>query len=109
MTMILVWIAAVMVAAICIECVRNEDYEDGLIGRLALWALACCGVARAIQIVDVMLAPWLGGTLTQRGLGLDNVEVMLWFGLLLFFGRHYYRFRKKCLAGGLEWHQAQKT
>lgn len=106
--MILVWIAAVMIAAICIELVRNKDYEDGLVGRIALWSLAFCGIARSLQIVAAVLSGWLGESLGPQGLWLDNVEVVLWFGLLLFFGRHYCRFRRRRLAGGLEWRPSDK-
>lgn len=109
MKMILVSIAALVIAVICIECVRNRDYEDGILGRAALWVVFGCAVARLTQITGVMFAPWLGEEWASIDLKLDNVETALWLGLLAFFCRHYYRFRQWRHSGKYAWRDSEKA
>ena len=108
MKMILVAIAAVVIVTICLECVRNKDYEDGVLGRAALWLLILCAGARLTQIVGVAFEPWLGEGWVSADLKLDNVETVLWVGLLGFFCRHYWRFRRALVDNSYAWRPSTK-
>lgn len=109
MKMTLVAFSALAIATICLECVRNKDYEDGVLGRMALWFLMGCAAARLTQIVGVWLEPWLGAEWASADLKLDNVETALWVGVLIFFCRHYYRFRQWRRSGKYAWRDSEKA
>lgn len=110
MKMIIAFFCCVVIAAICLECVRNKDYEDEIVGRIALWVIFFACLGRSTQVVDGWLAPYVGGgTLIAAGIGLDNVEMVLWVGLLLFFSRHYYRFRHWRHSGKFAWRKSEKA
>ncbi len=108
MRMIVVAIAAVVIATICLECVRNKDYEDGVLGRASLWLLILCAGARLTQIAGVAFQPWLGEEWASVDLKLDNVETVLWVGLLVFLARHYYRFRRALVDDSYAWRPSTK-
>ena len=108
MNLALTLVAAVGLAAISLELVRNRNYEDGVLGRFALWAIFFCALARATQILDSLFVPYLGGGGISSGMYLDNVETTLWVGVLLFMARHLYRFRRALTDESYTWRPSVK-
>lgn len=88
-------LAALCVALVAVALVLHPDYEDGLIGRVGLAAIAIAGAARSLNLL-------------LDGGHASPIGVLLWFGLVLFFARHAYRFRKWRRCGEHEWRQARR-
>ena len=104
----LVAFCAFVVAVIMLECVRNKDYEDGVLGRVALWFLFGAAAARFSQIMGGWIGPYFGEGWTPGWVIIDNVEVSMWLALFFFFTRHYYRFRGWRVKGKYAWRRSEK-
>lgn len=93
----IIFFCAALIFAVCLVLVFHKDYEDGLIGRLALALIGITSLARVIGILendfDVRFSP---------------IAIGLWIGLALFFGRHLYRFLRWKRIGEHDWRPANK-
>ena len=91
----LVFAQACIVAIICILLVLHSEYEDGLIGRIALTLIIVASLGRALKIVDgdfeTIVSP---------------VATLIWTGFSLFFIRHYFRFYIWYKFGKHSWKEA---
>jgi hypothetical protein len=65
--------------------VLHPEYEDGLLGRIALSALSVVALTRIPDTVDSML---LNTPLTH----ISTQGFVVWTALALFLARHWYRF-----------------
>lgn len=83
----LVLLGVCAVVACTVMLIFHRDYEDGLIGRLAL-ALICIGaltrMAKLLDEVPDVVSP---------------IQVVTWTGLGLFFIRHSWRFMRNVAVG----------
>lgn len=100
MTGIVVFISTVTLFTICMGLVLDRDYEDGLVGRVALSLIAIAAFSRASGIIDVW---WQGETPV-----ITNIGTMLWIGSALFFTRHAFRFVRWKRKGLHDWRTAHK-
>lgn len=94
----LVAICALSVLGICIALIFDRDYEDGLIGRIGLSILGLGAFSRFADFIE------LGVNMRVSGAG-----IMVWLGLLLFMGRHLYRFRCWRSKGRHDWRDADRS
>ena len=83
--------AALIVACICIFLVFHEDYEDGMIGRLALSLMGLSASGRVLQLSD------------NHAWQVSNIGLVLWIGLALFLGQTMYRFLMVRYRGTANW------
>lgn len=89
---------ALSVFLVCLSLVLHPDYEDGLIGRIALAAMAVAGITRFMDIVAA-------GAATP----IAHIGVLLWIGLALFMMRHLYRFLRWRHSGEGDWRAARRS
>lgn len=86
----LVLLSVSIVVACTVMLVFHRDYEDGLIGRLAL-SLLCIGattrIAKLLDDIPDVVSP---------------IQVVTWTGLALFFARHTWRFMRNIKQGKRE-------
>ena len=73
-----------IVCMVCVFLVLHPEYDDGLIGRLALSMIGIAGLARFLGGVDALIH--------GHPIVMTNVGMMLWIGASIFFGRHAWRF-----------------
>lgn len=76
-------LCALSVSVICTMLILHPQYNDGILGRIALSLIAIAGYARAMTIIS--------GT----SMSISNVGAMLWVGLSIFMIRHYMNFHKR--------------
>lgn len=95
---LLVMPCALVVFLVCLALVLHSDYEDGLVGRLALAAMGLAGISRFIDIVNK------AGEIPVAAVG-----VLLWMGLALFLMRHLYRFLRWRNSGEGDWRAARRS
>lgn len=88
--------AALAVFLICLVLVLHPDYEDGLVGRIALATIALAALARFLAIA--------GGDWQMQ---FNSIAFLLWVGLALFLGRHLYRFLRWRRAGTHDWRETR--
>ena len=94
---LLAFVCASIVFAVCVVLVFHKDYEDGLIGRLALALIGIASLARIIGILE-----------SGFEVRLSPITITLWTGLAIFFGRHIYRFLRWRKDGAHDWRPANK-
>lgn len=90
---VIVGLCAMAAAVICTLLVFHPDYEDGLIGRLALSGMALAAVARVCDLVA-----YNGGT--------SQIGSLLWMALAVFLSRHFWRFLRWRNSGAFDWRKA---
>lgn len=90
--------AAMIVLAICVILVLHPDYEDGLVGRIALALLGVGALARLLAMFSA-----------DRPLLFSPIALLIWAGLALFFARHFYRFMRRRKRGTGDWREAGKA
>jgi len=84
----LVVFCALVVFVVCCVLVLHPDYEDGLIGRVALAVIAVASFGRFATVIS--------GTSEA----VSNVGSLLWIGLAAFLTRHMCNFLKRKDAPG---------
>ena len=94
----LVFLSALVVMAVCIILVFHKQYEDGLIGRIALGFIAVCAFARIAGLLEGGIEAYVSA-----------VGAVLWIALAAFFGRHLYRFMRWRLNGENEWRPTSRV
>lgn len=92
-----VFLCSSAVLAISLVLVLHRDYEDGLIGRLALSLL---GIGALARVLDILFA--------SGPIPFSAIAFLVWLGLALFLGRHLYRFLRWRHTGEHEWREAKK-
>lgn len=95
---VLIFMSAVFVCGVCIVLVFHRDYEDGILGRLALSMISISSFSLAMGIIE-------------RGFSqhLNPIHTIVWFALALFFGRHLYRFLRWRRVGENDWREADRA
>jgi hypothetical protein len=78
----LVALCALAVSVVCTLLVLHPKYNDGILGRLGLSAIAIAGFARAATV------------LSGASYEVSNVGALLWIGLAIFLLRHFRNFHK---------------
>jgi len=73
---------ALVIGCICVALVAHPQYEDGLLGRFALGAIALAELS----------VFWDSAFSGRYYNGMLNTTVVIQAGLALFFVRHFYRF-----------------
>lgn len=91
----LLFLASTIVSSICLVLVFHREYEDGLIGRIALATISIVSFCRAVQIWE-----------SDFDLELTPIANILWLALTVFFARHLYRFLRWHRCGDHEWRSA---
>jgi hypothetical protein len=86
MTSIIIATAALIVAIVCTALVLHPEYEDGLIGRIALAVLAIVAVSRFPDAVESAIS------MTEYKISAQGLA--MWIAVAVFFARHWYRFYK---------------
>ena len=91
-------VCAFVVLVVCIALVLHKDYEDGLIGRLALATIGLASMGRLSSILE-------------RGWDtyVSHVGVMLWVGLSIFLARHLYYFLRRRYGWGGVWRESNRA
>lgn len=97
-TVLIVAMSSLTVLIVSTVLVFHPDYEDGLVGRLALGLMAMASYVRFAELLE--------DNFTHRPFG--TVAVVLWFGLALFMARHLYRFLRWRRDGDCDWRPARK-
>ena len=95
---VFLFLCAATVGVICLVLVLNKDYEDGLIGRVALASLALAAYVRCSVIVDRDFIATF-----------SPIATLTWPALALFFGRHIYRFYRWRDCGEHEWREPSRS
>jgi len=88
-------VAGLSLSIVCAMLVLHKDYEDGLVGRIALAGMSLAGFGRAATIVE-----------SGFSLGLSWVALLMWLSTTLFMARHLYRFLKWRSCGDGDWRQS---
>ena len=88
MNSVIVMVSAFDVLICCIYLIFHSQYEDGIIGRAALGAMAFA--AFLVLYEDVIAALGHGGPHLHRA---SFVGAVLWSGIGVFMARHVIRFR----------------
>lgn len=83
---VLVTLASGIACAMAVMFVLHRDYEDGMLGRLALSMIGLAAVARFLSGCDALVA--------GQAMSVTAVGSLLWFGVALFLSRHAWRFMK---------------
>lgn len=90
-------ICAALTGACCITLIFHKDYDDGIIGRIALGLMGFAAFARVTTpffgLVPIMPTP---------------VSVFLWSGIALFMTRHTMKFLIRSKKRDSTWY-AQKS
>lgn len=87
MNAILICTASAIVAIVCTALVLHPEYEDGLIGRIALAVLAIVAVSRFPDAFNSAISMNDEYKISAQGLA-------MWIAVAVFFARHWYRFYK---------------
>ena len=90
-------ICAALVAVITITLILHHEYEDGLVGRLALSGIGLGAIVRFMEILS-----------NGASMPVTPVGVLIWISLALFFSRHLFRFMKWKNSGTFDWRPARK-
>jgi hypothetical protein len=94
---LVVFMAAVLVLAVCMLLVLHPDYHAGLFGNTGLALIALAAVTRLAGILEY------GSEVHITPLG-----VMLWIGLALFLGRHACHFLHRWATRGPTWYALRR-
>ena len=96
--MIITAISAFIVLVVCITLVLHKDYEDGLVGRIALAFLGLSALGRVAGIFE-------------QGFQADvsPVGMILWPALAVFFARHLYYFLRRRYGFGGIWRESDRA
>jgi hypothetical protein len=90
-------LCAALVAAVSIILILHHEYEDGLIGRIALSGLGLGAIVRVTEIVS-----------HGASLPVTPVGVLIWISLAMFLGRHLFRFIRWKHSGDYDWRAIRK-
>ena len=96
-----VMVASAAVLAFATLLVLDKDYEDGLVGRVALSLIALAAFGRFSDTLFAALSASFFDSLPPRQP--SGIAVMLWVGVAMFFARHLWRFRRWKKCGKHEW------
>ena len=88
MIMLIVAVFSTATAIIATMLILSKDYEDGVMGRLALALLAIAAYTTIFRGVD-----WIIAGMPPR-LPFVPVGALVWSGMGIFLIRHYFRWRK---------------
>jgi hypothetical protein len=83
---IIICTTSAIVAIVCTALVLHPEYEDGLIGRIALAVLSIVAVSRFPEALD--------SAITMADYKISAQGVAMWIAVAVFFARHWYRFYK---------------
>ena len=92
-----VFISSCIVLVSCIYLVLHKDYEDGLIGRLALVLIIMASIGRSGKILEYEF----------HG-SVSLIALLIWVGFSMFLIRHVYRFRRWRLDNSHDWRVASE-
>lgn len=88
-TVIIVFGSAAVTLAICLVLIFHPEYHDGLVRRLGL---ALLGLASWLSVLDILQNGWEHRPFSKMAL-------LVWIGLMIFLGDHFYNFLKHLYAG----------
>ena len=89
-------ICSLIICLVSTFLVIHPDYEDGLVGRLALLTLSLAGA--------VAVGEWVDGVVYE----LNPTSLAIQLGLSVFLLRHVYRFNKWANGGSFDWRKNEK-
>lgn len=97
LTTVISGLCATVVASIAIILILHHEYDDGLIGRVALSGLGLGAIVRVTEIIS-----------NGASMPVTPVGVLIWVALALFLGRHLRRFMKWKHSGDYDWRTIKK-
>lgn len=90
---LLAFLCALVITAVCLSLIMSNNYHDGFIGRVGL-SLIAVGMGIGIVLRDVAI--WFGETGTMYEP--SRAEITFILGFAVFMVRHLHRFLAYCRA-----------
>jgi hypothetical protein len=97
LTTVISGFCAAIVASVAIILILHHEYEDGLVGRIALSGLGLGAIVRVTEIIS-----------HGASLPVTPVGVLIWISLAMFLGRHLFRFMRWKHSGDYDWRAIRK-